>query len=437
MSFVELQHNIIDKDLCARCGVCIGVCPVNAIGLDEDAYPELIERCTDCGFCTKCCPGGEVDYPVLSKSVFGTSYIPDTLEGHVESRYVCHSLNEEDRNNGASGGMVTALLVYMLEKGKIDGAVVVGMDAEIPYRTKGILATTIDEIRDAAKSKYCITPSMEVFQEIRKRGGRYAVVALPCQIHGLRKMASVDGNLSGKIVCILGLYCHSNMNLNGHLEALEVSRIPLNDVARFEFRGGGWPGGFYVTKKDGSSISLHKINIKNVMTVMFRLYGADRCGVCVDALAEYADLSFGDFWAFDYTADFSDLERCTLISQRTQVGLKILREAEADGAIAMHLLPEERMSKRILAMARGKKSRAFLRLRQRESKGMPKPSYKFEFPVSTMNAKGGEAFLRINSIIRGKRMRKLILSILFSPLGIVLNRINIARKNILLNYHNN
>lgn len=431
MSFEELQQRIIKNGLCARCGMCVGVCPVSAIGVNEDSYPRLIDRCTDCGFCTKCCPGGEVDFPALSKSVFGRPYIPETLEGYVENRFVCHSINEEDRSNGASGGMVTSLLVYLLERGEIDGAVVVSMDSEVPYRTQGILATNVDEIRHAAKSKYCVTPSMEVFQEIRNREGRFAVVALPCQIHGLRKMADVDPSLSEKIACILGLYCNSNMNLNGHIEALEVSGVPLDDVARFEFRGGDWPGYFYVTKKNGSSIALHTINIKNIMTVMFKLYEPERCALCVDALSEYADLSFGDFWAFDYTGDFAELERCTLISQRTQVGLKILREAEASKMIAMHLLPEERMSKRILNMSRGKKSRAFGRLREREAKGLSRPSYQFELPVPSSKIK-----YDYFTLIRGARMRKIILKIVFSPLGVILDRINNARKDIFCNYHN-
>lgn len=79
------------------------------------------------------------------------------------------------------------------------------------------------------------------------------------------------------------------------------------------------------------------------------------CACSADVLAEYTDLSFGDFWAFDYSGAFSQLERCTLVSQRTDVGIEILHEAEVNGAIATHILPKERMSRRILNMARKKK----------------------------------------------------------------------------------
>jgi len=53
MSFVELLQSVIKKGLCARCGMCVGVCPVKAIGLTEVAYPMLIDRFKECGLCTK------------------------------------------------------------------------------------------------------------------------------------------------------------------------------------------------------------------------------------------------------------------------------------------------------------------------------------------------------------------------------------------------
>ena len=68
--FQILTDSVIGKGLCARCGMCSGVCPVNAIALTEDAYPSLTGNCTKCGFCVQCCPGGEVDFPKLSQRIF-------------------------------------------------------------------------------------------------------------------------------------------------------------------------------------------------------------------------------------------------------------------------------------------------------------------------------------------------------------------------------
>lgn len=438
MNFTELRKNVIDRGLCVRCGICAGVCPIRVIKFDGQSFPCLDGRCTSCGFCTQCCPGADVDYPGLSRRLFNAEYDPADLQGYTENLFVAHPVNEGIRSAGSSGGLVTGLLVYLLEKGEIDGALVVAMDQEHPYRTRGVLATTVEEIRDAAQSKYCITPSMEVLQFLRKKKeGRYAVVALPCQIHGLRKLEQVDPKLAGKISHIFGLYCNCNLNPNGHIEAMQVCDIKLDDVARFDFRGGGWPGGFFVTKKDGSKVPLHSINIKNVMNVMFRLFGSERCYCCTDALAEYADLSFGDFWAFDYGGELAKLEHCTLVSQRTERGLQLLRQASADGEIFLHSLPLERASRRILNMSRGKKTRSFVRLQMLRKKGQPIPDYHCSLPELTPEARRNYLMYRFFSLFRGPRLRRLVLRVLFSQTGVVLDRLNIMRKNIFCKYHGN
>jgi coenzyme F420 hydrogenase subunit beta len=435
--FNLLHETVISNGLCARCGLCSGVCPAGAISLDADAFPQLTGKCEKCGFCVNSCPGGEVDFPELSRRIFNKAYNPEDIVGHVDNIYVSHPTDQKIRMAGASGGLTTGLLVYLLEKKEIDGAVVVDMDSEKGYLTKGIIATTAQEIRDAAQSKYCVTPSLEVLRTIRKTKGRFAVVALPCQIHGLRKLERVDPSLSKKIKYYFGLFCNCNLEINSHIEAMLACSVNLDDVEKFYFRGGGWPGGFHIRKKDGSEQSLHTINIKNVMNVMFRILGAQRCYLCYDALAEYADLSMGDFWAFDYAPDWSDHERCTLVYQRTARGEKVLNMALADGAVTMDKLPVAHNSKRILKMAKGKKNRAVARLYAREKKGVVNPNYFFTIPQPGKKARLSILLYNLFQLFRGALLRKLVLKILFSPAGVFFDKLNVIRKNKFSDYHDN
>ena len=41
---------------CIQCGLCVGVCPVNAIRLTENGIEIDVEKCTGCGICVKGCP---------------------------------------------------------------------------------------------------------------------------------------------------------------------------------------------------------------------------------------------------------------------------------------------------------------------------------------------------------------------------------------------
>ena len=434
--FSSLRENVIDPGLCTRCGMCIGICPHGVLDMDERSYPVLRGECVSCGFCSASCPGADVDYPSLSRQVFDEAFDPADLQGHVEHLYVAHPNNQDIRFSGASGGMVTGILDYLLDRGKIDGAIVVAMDDILPYKTKGILATTKKELQASAQSKYCATPSLAVLQEIRRLKGQFAVVALPCQVHALRKMALVDRGLAGKIKYILGLYCHCTMEVNGHEEAIEAFGIPLEDVAAFQFRGGGWPGGFFVIKKDGTEVRLHeKILIKDVMNVMFRLYGPRRCLLCVDALCEYADLSFGDFWAFDFAEDLAVHERCTLISQRTAVGRQLMEDIMESGQFIVHAVPHSRNSKRILRMAEGKKSRSHVGLHLAREKGLSAPDYHYTLPQPTGREERRVFFFSLFQRIKSPIFRKLVLKMLFSPIGVMVYEINTLRKKLFIDYH--
>ncbi len=437
MSFHELAARVIASGLCTRCGLCAGVCPVRVIVLDGENYPILRGDCTECGLCVRCCPGAEVDFPGLWEQIFHCEHDADTLHGHVENRFVAHARSDSVRTAGTSGGVVSALLIHLLEKNRIDGAVVAAFDPDNPCRMKGVLATTPEEIQRGAGSKYCLTSSLEALQLIRRRRGRYAVVGLPCQVQGLRKMAVADPSLGRKIHCIFGLYCHCNMEPRVLLDVVRTCNIDPEEVARFDFRGGGWPGGFHVRLKDGRSIPLHTTHYTTILNILFKIYGARRCYLCIDALSEYADLSFGDFWAHDYSDDLARHTRCTLVSQRTAKGLRILRRAEEEGAVVLHALSPERDSKRIAGMVRGKKNRSWIRIARRRKRGEPHPRYHLPPPAPSSKARRGELLLRLFFCCRRPWTRKLILKFLFSRLGSAYEKVNLFRKKIFCNYHGN
>ena len=436
-NFEDLTNNVIKPDLCTRCGICIGVCPVSAISLGSKNYPLLTGRCTNCSLCVKSCPGADIDFPLLSHQVFNQNYDPDILQGHVEETFIAHAKNDVIRSTGTSGGLVTALLISLLNNKTINGAVVAGSSPDDPCKIKGILATTPEELLDAAKSKYCITSSMDALQIVRKKKGRFAVVGLPCQVQGLRKLMSCDSSLKKKIFCIFGLYCHCNMEPYVQQDILKNQGIDPNDITKFNFRGGIWPGGFHVVKKNGSELPLHSTLYTTILNILFKIYGAPRCYLCIDALSEYADISFGDFWANDYKGDLNKLERCTLVSQRTEKGKEILQKAIEDNAIVLHHLSPTRYSKRITNMVTGKKNRSLARIDRLKDKGLPVPEYHFPLPAPSRKAKRKEMILRLSFLLRGSLSRQIILKFLFSNAANGFERINLYRKKIFCNYHGN
>ncbi|MFH0859872.1 MAG: 4Fe-4S binding protein [Candidatus Altiarchaeota archaeon] len=45
----------VDRQICCYCGGCVGVCPQDALTL-EDTSLQVDERCNDCGICVIFCP---------------------------------------------------------------------------------------------------------------------------------------------------------------------------------------------------------------------------------------------------------------------------------------------------------------------------------------------------------------------------------------------
>jgi coenzyme F420 hydrogenase subunit beta len=434
-SFALLRDAVISQGLCARCGICVGVCPNGALGLDGQNFPLLTGRCAACGLCAECCPGADADLPALAQEVHGKPYEWSSLRGHSDRTYVACAADQNVRQAGASGGIITALLLFLLSIGQISGAVIVEADPDKPYLSRGKLAVTAQEIKGAAKSKYCVVPSMAALQEVRRRPGKVAVVARPCQVHGLRKLAKADSEMFSKIEVILGLYCSCAMNPEGHLEAMQAAGIRREEVAQFEFRGGSWPGGMIVRKKDGTAVPLHHVKAYGtVINTMFRLFGTERCSLCIDGLNEFADLSFGDFWAFDYADDFSLLECRTLLSQRTDKGMKILLAAERSGAVVLKLLPEERFQRRTLEMVKGKRSRAVISMAKRRKQGLPNPNYHIAIPEPGLHDWKRDFSGMAVSLLRGEKSRHLVLRAMLSPLVRVLHGV---RMNLLVRQSRN
>ncbi|MHC1595636.1 MAG: coenzyme F420 hydrogenase/dehydrogenase beta subunit N-terminal domain-containing protein [Candidatus Syntropharchaeales archaeon] len=98
--------------------------------------------------CYKVCPGHEVDFKELNLEIFGKEP-DDILIGNYLNCYIDHATDHEIRYNSASGGLVTALLIYMLEEGLIDGALVTRMKANNPLEPEPFIARTREEIIEA------------------------------------------------------------------------------------------------------------------------------------------------------------------------------------------------------------------------------------------------------------------------------------------------
>jgi len=327
---------VLSKELCTGCGTCAAICPQKAIEMNlnmrQGLYIPNINNniCKNCGLCFKVCPGVTTNYGELNKVFFNNSRANIWL-GNYKACYVGHAADQQLRYKSSSGGIISSLLIYALEKGFIDGALVTKMDKENPLIPVPFIAKTKDEVIAASGSKYCPVPANVALDYVIKNKGRYAAVGLPCHVNGLRKAMIQHKGLKEKIVLIIGLFCSHSDTFKAAKYILKACNLTLDDVESIKFRGDGWPGELQIVTKGGCSFSY---DYEDYMSIMhqYNFFTPKRCFLCCDLTAEFADISCGDAWLTEYK---SDKIGKSMIIVRTTNGKKIVNEALNDLVIEL------------------------------------------------------------------------------------------------------
>lgn len=368
-SFDDLESEVVSSGLCTHCGTCAGVCPVNALEIKDelgDCIPELTGDCIECGLCYESCPGKNVDFRELNKRIFNKKY--KSPLGNYNSIYVGHSKDEGIRGSASSGGVVTSILVSLIRKGEIDGAVVVGRSKEHPWKPEVKIARDEKEIIDAAQSKYVLTPVNIILKELKKERGKYAVVALPCQVHAIRKLEKTEPSLTKNIRYIIGLYCGNNLHFSATRDMLDRMGVKdIEQVRSIEYRAGEWPGSFKATLKNDKFLSVEK----KYFSYLIPLHLAYRCSLCIDLTNEFSDISVGDCWLPNKTNE-------STIIVRTPKGIELLNKTS--GEIYFEKISEEEVIDMHAHLIEYKKKGALTRIKMLTSNRKPAPSYNLSFP---------------------------------------------------------
>jgi len=421
--------SVVRDGLCTGCGTCVALCPKEAIELTLNEkkgiyIPQLNEeKCNNCGICYKVCPGHEVDFKSLNLEIFGREPV-DILIRNYLNYYIGHSTEYDIRYNSAAGGLITQLLIFALEEGIIDGALVTRMEKNKPLEPEPFIARTREDIIEASKSKYCPVPANTALKEIlkSKEGEKFAVVGLPCHIHGIRKAEQINKKLKEKIVLHLGLLCSINRNFLSQEYLLKQFNVKKEDVVKFDYRGEGWIGGMMITLKNGNKIYSP---LPIYWSQMLRLYFIPlRCTLCSDQSCELSDVSFGDIWLPEFR---DDKIGTSVIISRTETGDKILNMMKSKNKISLNKIKRDKLVESQIHPLRAKKNHlnahiAFLKLF-----GKKIPIYNQKLLKSNFGAYMHAILLYLQISLSSKRY----LWWLLEPFGNLLSRLSNIKKRLM------
>lgn len=216
-----------------------------------------------------------------------------------------HVVDNANRLNSSSGGILTWLGKYLLTEQFVDFVVHVGPgEGDKMYQYQ--ISTTPEEIGNGSKSKYYPVELSEVLGVIRNSDQTCAVFALPCFAKALRNLVKLDKAYQGKIQFIIGLIC-------GHLKSKNYAEFlaaqvgcDVEETKTVDFRvkypnGNASQYGFSVQSKSNNTDT----RMKNVFGGNWglNLFRNPSCNYCDDVFAECADLAVGDAWLPRFLSD--------------------------------------------------------------------------------------------------------------------------------------
>lgn len=314
--------------LCVGCGACQAVCPRNAINLsNKNGFVSLKinrESCSGCGLCLRICPivHAAFDEPVV--------FSEKEIVGHYHKIYIAHASDDKIRWRGASGGVITALILNMLRAGLIDGALVSRMRG--PSVVDTYIARNVKEILEAQGSIYFPTFAARQMKNIRANDGSYAIIGLPCHIAAFKRGEKFFPSLAEKIFIYLGLFCY-HVNEFWYLDYFieKTAKMEPEEVLEVSPRRNGWPGSIQIrSAREEKKIPFFSFWSSLQLSYLTSPIG---CLFCSDHTNLMSDLSFGDAWIPSIMK--TDTVGSSLVIARTKKGSSLLRDAEDDGSIIL------------------------------------------------------------------------------------------------------
>lgn len=314
----------ICTDYCTGCGLCHSVSGV-AFKTDEKGFkfPELSEN--DAPLLKKVCPAAGNALNMYSDG---------SIWGQVQKAYLGHSTDDNVRFKASSGGVITALCLYLIDHKVVDGAIQTRKSSEDPRLTETIVSVNREDVMTCCGSRYTTSsPLMQIKQQLEP-GKTYAFVGKPCDVSALRMyQKAFSDEWCKQIKYLLTFYCAGQPSLNANNKLLTALGCnDVNDCVDLRYRGYGWPGRAMAKLKDGTE------NTMDYESSWMKILGRDTrriCRFCTDGTGEYSDISCGDAWYLDSTnhPDFTERPGRNIIFARTDEGMSLMEAAIREGYI--------------------------------------------------------------------------------------------------------
>ena len=250
--------------------------------------------------------------------------------GPVLGLWEGHSTDPAIRHAGSSGGGVTAIALYMLERGDIHGVIHTAARTDKPYLNETVLSRSRNELLARTGSRYAPASPADGIPLIKAAPKPCVFIGKPCDVAAIQKARRIDPQLDAKLALTIGFFCAGTPSTDGTLAMLQRMGIDEPDrLVRLRYRGHGWPGkAMAVLRRDDGGEETRELTYDVSWGEILTKHVQWRCRVCADHTGEFADVAVGDPW---YRTPQPGETGDSLVLARTALGRQVIQQAMAAG----------------------------------------------------------------------------------------------------------
>lgn len=338
---VDSLEKAVTYQLCCGCGLCAYLYPEKIHMADAPAFgrrPRFSEDSLGDVFPLglELCPGVSLSHTTETLNRKGRI---ESLAGHwgpVLEIWEGYAADPEIRFKGSSGGALSAISLYCLERRGMHGVLHTKADQNKPYLNTTVMSRTRDSLLASTGSRYSPASPCEKLQEIETAPAPCVFIGKPCDVAAVHNARQMRPELNAKVGLTMACFCAGTPSTNGTLVMLRQMGVDsLDDLVALRYRGCGWPGKTVVEKRTDNGNTRREITYEQSWGDILQKYRQWRCYICPDHSGEFADISTGDPW---YRERAEDEQGRSLIVARTQLGKECV-----EGAIAAGYLTAEKV----------------------------------------------------------------------------------------------
>ena len=329
-------NRLVKFDMCVGCGICESKYGKEAIEVKINAegyFRPFVNSVSsiDCDLFKKLCPA------IYINNRNQRDY--DIRWGAIRQLSVGYASDQEIRFKASSGGVISALLVYLLEQNLVDFVLHIGACSENPVRNEVKVSRDRNDVLNSAGSRYSPSAPLKEIGSYLNGEEIFAFVGKPCDIAALRNYADIDQRVGKKVKYYISFMCAGVPSERGTLELINAMGASRQEVKQFRYRGYGWPGKATARLINDDELSM---DYSTAWGCILNKHLQIRCKVCPDGIGEQADVVCGDAWeSKSGYPDFTERKGKSLVLARNEVGAILLNNCEKGGYIQTESLGKE------------------------------------------------------------------------------------------------